>query len=115
MLSSIKEEYDRGRDNARSIAGGLQRTGPIITAAAVLVAIVLVAFSTSGVTNVKMIGLGMALAVVMDATLVRAALVPAFMRLVGSLNWWAPHPLRQLQARLGLVSGEPLAAAQGGK
>jgi RND superfamily putative drug exporter len=96
MLSRIKEEYDRRGDNAGAIAWGLQRTGPLITAAAALMAIVFVSFSTSGVTNVKAIGVGMALAVVIDATIVRAALVPAFMRLAGRFNWWAPAPLRAL-------------------
>ena len=108
LLSRIKEEHDDGRDNATAIAGGVQRAAPIITAAAGVMAIVFVAFSTSGVTNVKMIGAGLALAVVIEATIVRALLVPAFMRLAGRWNWWAPSPVRRLQGRLGWVRGEPL-------
>jgi RND superfamily putative drug exporter len=105
MLSRIKEEYDRTGDNTAAVARGLQRTGPIITAAAAVMTIVFVAFSTSGVTNVKVIGVGLAIAVLVDATVVRAALVPAFMRLAGRFNWWAPAPLRRLHSRLGLAEG----------
>jgi putative drug exporter of the RND superfamily len=108
LLSRIKEEHDRGQDNAGAIARGVQRTAPIITAAAGVMAIVFVAFSTSGVTNVKMIGVGLALAVALEATVVRAVLVPAVMRLAGSWNWWAPRPVRYLQDRLGWVQGEPV-------
>jgi RND superfamily putative drug exporter len=93
MLSRIKEEHDAGYDNTRAVARGLQAAGPLITAAAALMAIVFAAFSTSSVTNVKMIGVGMALAIVIDATIVRSALVPAIMRLAGRWNWWAPKGL----------------------
>ena len=102
LLSRIKEEYDRTGDNLASVAMGLERTGRIVTAAAALLSVVFIAFATSGITFIKMFGVGMALAVVMDATLIRAALVPAFMRLAGKANWWAPRPLRRLHDRLGL-------------
>jgi RND superfamily putative drug exporter len=102
LLSRIKEEHDRTGDNLASVAMGLERTGRIVTAAAALLAIVFIAFATSEITFIKMFGVGMALAVVMDATLIRAALVPAFMRLAGDANWWAPGQLRRLHDRIGL-------------
>jgi RND superfamily putative drug exporter len=91
MLSRIKERYDELGDNTASVASGLQQTGPIITAAAAVMAIVYVSFGTSAITNVKMVGFGLALAILLDATVVRAVLVPAIMRLAGRLNWWAPR------------------------
>lgn len=100
LLSRIKESYDATRDNTLAIAVGLERTGRLVTAAAALIAVVWIAFLSSGVTFIKMLGLGMALAVIVDATLVRGVLVPAFMRLAGDWNWWAPKPLRRLQARV---------------
>ena len=102
LLSRIKEEYDRTGNNLSSVAMGLERTGRIVTAAAAVLSVVFIAFATSGITFIKMFGVGMALAVVMDATLIRAALVPAFMRLAGNANWWAPRPLRRLYERIGL-------------
>ncbi|MEV7143111.1 MMPL family transporter [Streptomyces tauricus] len=102
LLSRIKEEYDRTGDNTASVARGLERTGSMITAAAVLISIVFLGFLISGIVYLKAIGLGLALAVLMDATLVRGLLVPAFMRLVGKGNWWAPKPLRALHAKAGL-------------
>ncbi len=102
LLSRIKEDYDRSGDNTRAVAAGLERTGRLITAAAVLIAIVFIAFTSSGITSVKEIGLGMALAVLVDATVIRVLLVPAFMRLLGRANWWAPGPLRRLHDRIGL-------------
>jgi RND superfamily putative drug exporter len=107
LLSRIKEEFDRTGDNTGAVAMGLERSGRIVTAAAALLAIVFVAFATSGVTIIKLVGVGLALAVVMDATLVRAALVPAFMRLAGRANWWAPRPLRGLYERFGISDSEP--------
>jgi RND superfamily putative drug exporter len=100
MLSRIREEHDCGRENRDAVSRGLQRVGPLITAAAALMAIVFTSFATSSVTNVKAIGVGMALAVVIDATVVRAALVPAIMRLAGRFNWWAPAPVRRARERL---------------
>ena len=113
LLSRIKEEYDRTGDNVASVALGLERTGRIVTAAAALLAVVFLAFATSHVTFIKLFGLGLALAVVLDATLIRAALVPAFMRLAGRANWWAPGPLRRIHARFGISDAEkPASAAQ---
>ncbi|WP_171165627.1 MMPL family transporter [Streptomyces sp. I05A-00742] len=105
LLSRIRERYLRTGDNVESVAFGLQHTGRIITAAAVLVAVVLFVFAISGVTLLKLLGVGLALAVVLDATLVRAVLVPSFMRLAGRANWWAPGPLRRLHDRVGLREG----------
>jgi putative drug exporter of the RND superfamily len=102
LLSRIKEEHDKTGDNDLSVARGLERTGRIVTAAAALIAVVFVAMIASGVAFIKMFGLGLALAVVMDATLVRAALVPAFMKLMGSANWWAPPALRRVHERFGI-------------
>ncbi|MGH9264464.1 MAG: MMPL family transporter [Acidimicrobiales bacterium] len=105
LLSRIKEEYDVSGDNVSSVALGLERTGRIVTAAAALLAVVFLAFATSHVTFIKLFGLGLALAVILDATLIRAALVPAFMRLAGRANWWAPAPLRRFHARYGISEG----------
>jgi RND superfamily putative drug exporter len=102
LLSRIKEEYDRVGDNDSAVALGLERTGSIITAAALLLSITFFAFGTSGVSFIKMFGIGLGLAVLMDATIVRAFLVPAFMRLAGDANWWAPAPLRRFHDRFGL-------------
>jgi RND superfamily putative drug exporter len=101
LLSRIKEEYDRTGDNASSVAHGLERTGRIVTAAAALMAVTFIAFGTSSVTFLKLFGLGLALAVIVDATIVRGALVPAFMRLAGNANWWAPPAMRRFHDRFG--------------
>lgn len=106
LLSRIKEEYDRSGDNEASVALGLERTGSIITAAAALLAITFFAFGTSGVSFIKMFGIGLGLAVLVDATVVRAFLVPAFMRLAGDANWWAPAPLRRLHDRIGISEAD---------
>ena len=95
LLSRIKEEHDAGRSNIESVATGLQRSARIITAAAGLLAIVFASFVLSGVTSIKMLGFGVAFAIVLDATLVRALLVPALMRLFGERNWWAPKQLKR--------------------
>lgn len=102
LLSRIKEEYDATGDNLTATAVGLQRTGGIVTAAAALLAVVFLAFSTSQVAFIKLFGLGLMLAVLMDATLIRATLVPVFMRLAGPANWWAPGPLRRFHNRFGI-------------
>jgi trehalose monomycolate/heme transporter len=102
LLSRIKEQFDATGDNRAAVASGLQRTGWLITSAALLLAVVLGAFATSAIVFIKMIGVGIAIAVIMDATLVRALLVPATMRLLGKWNWWAPAPLRALWRRIGL-------------
>jgi len=90
LLSRIREEHLAGKSNIEAVATGLQRSARIITAAAVLLAVVFAAFVTSGVTSIKSMGFGVALAVILDATIVRALLVPALMRLFGERNWWAP-------------------------
>jgi RND superfamily putative drug exporter len=90
LLSRIREEHLAGKGNIESVATGLQRSARIITAAAVLLAVVFAAFVTSGVTSIKSMGFGVALAVILDATIVRGLLVPALMRLFGERNWWAP-------------------------
>jgi RND superfamily putative drug exporter len=106
LLSRIKEEHDLGADNVTSVAVGLERTGRIVTAAAALIAVVFIATGMSRVTFIKLFGLGMALAVLMDATLIRATLVPAFMRVAGDANWWAPAPLRRFHQRWGVREDE---------
>ncbi|MFF5012312.1 MMPL family transporter [Streptomyces sp. NPDC001165] len=112
LLSRIKEEYERTGDHNEAVRHGLQRTGGLITAAAVILAVVMVAIGTSRVTNTKMLGLGIALAVLMDAMVVRSLLVPAIMRLTGRATWWAPAPLRRFHQRFGLSEGEPAVPAQ---
>ena len=106
LLSRIKEEYDRTGDNTASVALGLERTGKIVTAAALLLSIVFVAFATSSVTFIKLFGVGLTIAVLADASLVRATLVPAFMRLAGRANWWAPRWMRKVYDRFGINEGE---------
>lgn len=105
MLARIKEEHDAGASTADAVAFGLQRTGRIITAAALLIAIVFASFLTSSATNIKQLGFGVTVAILLDATVVRGLLVPSFMRIAGNANWWAPAPLRRLHARLGLREG----------
>ena len=95
LLSRIREEHLLGKSNTESVATGLQRSARIITAAAVLLAVVFAAFITSGVTSIKTMGFGVALAVILDATLIRALLVPALMRLLGERNWWAPKAMQR--------------------
>ena len=95
LLSRIKEEHDAGKSNVEAVATGLQRSARIITAAAGLLAIVFASFILSGVTSIKMLGFGVAFAIILDATLVRALLVPALMRLFGERNWWAPKSMKR--------------------
>jgi trehalose monomycolate/heme transporter len=102
LLSRIRERYDVTGDNTAAVAGGLQRTGGIITSLALLLIIVVGAFSASGITFIKLMGVGMIIALVVDATIIRVSLVPATMRLLGRANWWAPRPLRRLYARYGI-------------
>ncbi|MEU8588051.1 MMPL family transporter [Streptomyces sp. NPDC048664] len=112
LLSRIKEGYDRTGDHREAVRFGLQRTGGLITAAAVILAVVMVAIGTSRVTNTKMLGLGIALAVLMDAMVVRSLLVPAVMRMTGRATWWAPAPLRAFHQRFGLRDEESVAAVE---
>jgi RND superfamily putative drug exporter len=102
LLSRIKEQHDAGMSTIDSVAVGLQRSGRIITAAALVLALSFVAFATSGVTIMKMLGLGIAFAILLDATIIRALLVPALMRLFGDLNWWAPKWMKAIYRKLGL-------------
>ncbi len=106
LLSRIKERYDATGDNQLAVASGLQRTGGLITSAALLLAVVLGAFATSEIVFIKMLGVGLTIAIVIDATLVRGLLVPATMRLLGRANWWAPAPLRWLWRRIGLSESD---------
>jgi RND superfamily putative drug exporter len=105
LLSRIREEWDRSHDNVRAVATGIQRSGRIITSAALLLAVVIGGFTTSGIVFLKMIGLGMLVAVLLDATVVRALLVPATMRLLGRANWYAPAPLARWWERHGHREG----------
>ena len=102
LLSRIKELFDQTGDNRKAVALGLQRTGQLITSAALLQALVVGAFGTSKILQVQQLGLGVAIAIVMDATLVRMLLVPSMMNLLGKWNWWAPRPLRVLWQHIGL-------------
>jgi RND superfamily putative drug exporter len=118
LLSRIRERYDQTGDNTASVAAGLQRTGGLITSLALLLIIVVGAFSASGITFIKLIGVGMIVALLVDATVVRVLLVPATMRLLGRANWWVPRPLRPLYARYGIkeenTSPAPVPAAAEG-
>lgn len=99
LLTRIKEERDAGAGNTEAVARGLERSGRIVTCAALLFCVAVLAFSTSRIVFIKELGVGMALAVIIDATLVRALLVPSLMRLLGDWNWWAPRPLQRLRGR----------------
>jgi uncharacterized membrane protein YdfJ with MMPL/SSD domain len=105
LLSRIKEARDGGASDGDAVAIGLERTGRIVTAAALLFCVAIGAFATSQIVFIKENGLGTALAVLIDATIVRALLVPALMAILGKWNWWAPRPLRRLHARVGLSEG----------
>lgn len=102
LLSRVREQWDLTHDNDLAVATGLQKTGRIITSAALLLAIVIGAFGLSGIVFMKMIGVGMLVALLLDATVVRALLVPATMKLLGNWNWWSPGPLRRWWERYGL-------------
>jgi len=105
VMARIKERHDLGDSNEEAVAIGIGRTGRVITAAALAIAIVFLAFSVSSVFFVKQIAIGMAFGVMIDATIVRALLVPSLMRLLGEWNWWAPKPLRRIYLRLGISEG----------
>jgi RND superfamily putative drug exporter len=102
MMSRIKEEYDLTGDNTRAVAAGLQRSGPLVTAAAVILAASFATYAVSDVLYLMMLAVGMAVVILVDATLIRGVLVPVFMRLAGRANWWAPAPLKRLHARFGI-------------
>jgi RND superfamily putative drug exporter len=107
LLSRVREQWDRTRDNDLSVVTGVQKTGRIITSAAVLLAVVIGAFATSGIVFMKMLGVGMLVALLVDATIVRALLVPATMKLLGTWSWWAPGPLRRWWERNGFSEEGP--------
>lgn len=111
LLTRIKEAHDTGLPNSEAVATGLQRTGRIITAAALLFCVAIGAFATSQIIFIKELGIGIAAGVLVDATVVRAFLVPSLMALLGRWNWWAPRPLQWLYHRAGLSEGAPTVAA----
>ena len=102
LLSRIKEEHDHGADNVNAVARGLEKTGRIVTAAALLISVVFLAFATSEVSFIKLFGIGLTLAVLLDAFVIRGTLVPAFMRLAGEANWWSPRWMRGIYERFGI-------------
>ena len=109
VMARIKEQHDLGKSNEEAVATGIGHTGRVITAAAVCIAVVFLAFGVSTVFFMKQIAVGAAVGVLLDATIVRALLVPSLMRLLGDWNWWAPKPLRRIQERFGF--SEALAAS----
>ncbi len=100
LFSRIKEGRDRGLENREAVADGMERTGRVVTAAALLFCVAIGTFATSGISFIQELGVGTAVAVALDATIVRALLVPSLMALLGKWNWWAPGPLRRLHLRL---------------
>ena len=111
LLSRIKEARDSGLSNNASTVIGLGRVGRIVTSAALLLTITLISFA-NGLSFMKMFGIGTALAVVIDATIIRGVVVPAFLRVAGDLNWWAPRPLRWLHSRIGISEAPSEAASK---
>jgi RND superfamily putative drug exporter len=111
LLGRIKEYIDRGEDSDTAVRRGLQHTGRIITSAALLMIIVFVCFAFAEVGEIEEVGLGLTVAVLIDATIVRCLLVPATMTLLGKWNWWAPAPLKRLHARIGFAEVAPPKAA----
>jgi RND superfamily putative drug exporter len=112
LLSRIREQWLASRDPRGSVAAGLQRTGRIVTAAALVIGVVFAGFIVGGFAPIKAVGLGLVLAIALDATIVRMLLVPATMTLLGRYNWWLPAPLRRLHARLALSEAPPAAAPE---
>jgi RND superfamily putative drug exporter len=100
LLSRTREEYERTGDTTLALVASLERTGRLITGAAAIMATVFFSFGLAGAVAIKAVGIGMGLAVLVDATIVRALLVPATMRLLGRWNWWVPAPLACLRPRL---------------
>jgi len=113
LLSRIKEARDNGASDSECVAIGLERTGRIVTAAALLFAVAIGAFATSKIIFIKQNGVGTALAVLIDASIVRALLVPSLMELLGKWNWWAPAPLRRLHERFGISEAAPADTKRG--
>ncbi|MGW7346801.1 MMPL family transporter [Streptomyces sp. NPDC054854] len=108
ILSRITEEYRKTGRNDEAVAVGLERTGRVVTYAALLLALAFVGLTFSSVSYVKGLGIGLPLAVLLDATLVRGVLVPAFMALLGNANWWAPGPLKRIHDRFGISESDPI-------
>ncbi len=106
LLSRVREQWDKTHDNDLAVVTGVQKTGRIITSAALLLAVVIGAFGLSGIVFMKMIGIGMLVALIIDATVVRALLVPATMKLLGQWNWWAPGPMRRWWEKHGFREGD---------
>ncbi|GHO64050.1 membrane protein [Ktedonobacter sp. SOSP1-52] len=106
IMGRIKEEYEKTGNTIISVATGLERSGPLVTAAAALLAVVFIALATSEIVLFKALGLGLAVAILMDATLIRALLVPACMRVMGEVNWWAPAWLRRVHLKIALSESE---------
>jgi RND superfamily putative drug exporter len=114
LLSRIKEAREAGASDGDAVAIGLQRTGRIVTAASLLFAVAIGAFATSRIIFIKEVGVGTAAAVLIDASIMRAFLVPSLMQLLGRWNWWAPRPLRRLHERFRLGEGPPASAVSAG-
>ena len=114
LLTRMQEEWRRTGDNQHAVAEGLERSGRLVTGAAAIMLGVFSAFALADVVIIKSIGLGLAIAVLIDATIVRALIVPAAMRLLGALNWWAPAPLARLYRRAGMAEVRPAAADPAG-
>jgi len=112
LLSRVREQYDRTGDTTSAVAEGLQRTGGVITSAALLLIVVVGSFSISGISFIKMTGVGMVVAIAVDSTIVRALLVPATMRLLGRANWWAPGLLGRVYGKFGIREGDEEAPAE---
>jgi RND superfamily putative drug exporter len=110
LLSRVRERWDELGNNTEAVKSGVQHTGWLITTAAMLLCVVVGSFATSGITFIKMIGVGMVVALLVDATLVRLLLVPATMRLLGSYNWWAPPFVQALYGRYGIKESGPAQA-----
>jgi len=111
MLSRIQEEYERTGDNRTAVAFGLAHTGRVITGAAAIMIVAFGGFMLADIVIIKSLGFGLALAVLIDATIVRGLLVPATMRLMGRWNWWAPVPVKRVVDRLGLAHHSDVPAA----
>lgn len=115
ILSRVKEEYDRTGDNELAVATGLERVGKVVTYAAVILSLVFIVMITSGISYMKALGLGVPLAILLDATLIRGILLPAAMRLLGGASWWAPGPLRRFHNRYGISESAPGPAGPQGR
>jgi RND superfamily putative drug exporter len=112
LVSRIHEEYSLSGDNTHAVAEGLERSGRLITGAAAIMVGVFLAFGLAEVVLIKSIGIGLAIAVALDATVVRVLIVPAVMRILGDYNWWAPRPARWLHRRAGLAEFGQLRTAE---